>query len=129
MSDLPSPRELATQHAARLSQLLEAPNLNSVKARLFRARYWHNDELLVVSIIQRFNMPEQVPAVSVLISRGYQHFPAHAPSLDLTGKYSVYSIVAFLRLDTVDLAAVEWKDETTYLVVPSTVDAIMEKLR
>lgn len=126
--DLERRREWASRHAARLSLLLDAPRMSTVQQRVFRARYWHGDEFIGASIVQRFNNEGEANSLSVLMVRGYDQTPSN-PEMHLTGKYTPYAVVIFLRLDTMDPDELDWKDETSYLVVPSTVNGLVEKYR
>lgn len=115
------------QHSAAIGTVLDTPNLNAVDSRLFRARYWQDGQLIVATMLQLFRQPDGLSRVNVYAVRGYNNWPGHAPKLELTGKYSCDDIVAFLRLDMVDPAGIEWRDETAYIIVPDTVDAIIRK--
>lgn len=120
-------RAWLTQHSAAIGTVLDTPNLNSVQFRLFRTRYWQDNQLIVATLIQFFNVPDGAVRLKAFAIRGYHNWPGHAPELALKGKYSNDDIVAFLRLDMVDPAEIEWRDETAYIIVPDTVDAIIRK--
>lgn len=102
----------ARANAATISRLLDSPALSAVPRRVWRLRYWCDDEYIVATIVQ--NQGAVLPdgaRVSVNAMRGYAH---GAVGLRLRDDFSVDDIVAFLRLDCVEPDTVDWTDETRY---------------
>lgn len=108
-------------HSARIAALLDSEPLATVPGRLWRMRYWQDGELVVATLVQPTADAMTARAdnnvkISAYIVRGYHHHPNHAAALQLTGRYSVDELVAFLRLDLVDPSDpdVVWTEETDY---------------
>lgn len=116
-------RAWAATWAARIGDMLDAPMRKATPGRIFRLRYFQDNDYVVATLVQNA-MPEKVLATAV---RGYHRAPGSCVvqlplhSLDF-GKYCTDDVVAFLRLDVVDPDTAAWQDETHYrdILVPTT---------
>jgi hypothetical protein len=122
--DITTRREWASTWSARLAAMLEKPAGDKVPGRIWRLRYFQDDDFLVCTLVQNIRPVgvapgQQVPKVMVFLTRPYHRANAAGGStstLSLFGEYSTDEIVAFLRLDILDPedAGAEWRDETRY---------------
>lgn len=115
--------EWAKQHALTLLGLLDSPAKSKhTPGRLWRTRFFQEDDFTVVTLTQSLIPPPGVPSdqavkIQVYVTRPYTRVGLSGGAvmqMQLAGQYSVDELVAFLRLDTLDPATVEWRDETRY---------------
>lgn len=115
----------ASVWSARLTQMLETPPKHGAPGRIWRMRYFQDENYIVATLLQTLQPPATLgqqaasPKVKVFVSRGY-HFSPSAAVMELNGQYSSDEIVAFLRLDLVQPDGVEaphWQDETRYKTI------------
>ena len=113
----------AATWSARIAAMLEAPVKKNAPGRLWRLRFFQDDDYLVVTLVQNITPPpgvpgQQAPKVVTFLTRPYHRANATGGSTvsqQLFGEYSCDDIVAFLRLDRVDPdSGAAWRDETKY---------------
>ncbi len=117
-------REWAGIWSARISAMLEAPAKKNAPGRIWRLRYFQDDDYLVATLVQNITPPpgvpgQQAPRVVSFLTRPYVRANmagSSTVSQQLFGEFSCDDIVAFLRLDLLDPDAKgsEWRDETKY---------------
>lgn len=138
MPDLAQRLEWAHDWAARISATLDTPAKNKTTAqRLWRMRYFQDDDYLVVTMLQQMTAPPGVPSdqaikVALILIRPYHKSNLSGGSvmqMQLAGQYSVDEIVSFLRLDTVDPTSAEFVDETKYGNILVVGDMIRQHVR
>lgn len=111
----------AAEHSARIADMLDSKAKKNTPGRIWRMRFFQDDDYLVATLVQNINPPtapgQQAPKVITYISRGYHRTNGGGGSVvqqALFGEYSTDEIVAFLRLDLVDPDTADWRDETKY---------------
>ena len=112
----------AATWSARIAAMLEAPVKKNAPGRLWRLRFFQDDDYLVVTLVQNITPPpgvpgQQAPKVVTFLTRPYHRSNAAGSTVSqqLFGEYSCDDIVAFLRLDRVDPdSGAAWRDETKY---------------
>lgn len=115
-------REWAATWSARIAAMLEAPAKKNAPGRLWRLRYFQDDDYLVATLVQNIAPPptapgQMAPKIVTYLTRPYHRANANGGSTfaqQLFGEYSCDDIVAFLRLDLLDPDSAEWRDETRY---------------
>lgn len=115
-------REWAATWAARIAAMLEAPAKKNAPGRLWRLRYFQDDDYLVATLVQNIAPPpaapgQMAPKIVTFLTRPYHRATANGGSTfsqQLFGEYSCDDIVAFLRLDLLDPDSAQWRDETKY---------------
>ncbi len=129
-------REWAQTWSARIAAMLEAPAKKEVPGRIWRLRYFQDDDFLVATLVQNLApMPAQPgmqqAKVVTFLTRPYTRSNASGGSTvsqSLIGEYSTDDIVAFLRLDILDPedASAVWRDETKYRSILVVRDVIAQ---
>ena len=112
-------QEYARRHAAILTEMVERPIIKEVSARKWRSRIWIDGEMCAVLFTQIITPPpgsdpNTTGKYTVQLTYGSHRTPYAVAFMSLVRDYSLDDVVAFLRLDTVDPATVEWKDITNY---------------
>lgn len=134
-------REWAGIWSARIAAMLEAPAKKNAPGRVWRLRYFQDDDFLVATLVQNITPPpgmggQQSPSVMSFLTRPYNRANLSGSSTvsqQLFGQYSCDDIVAFLRLDLLDPDAKgsEWRDETKYsdiLIVSDVIGKLSKHL-
>lgn len=120
--DIQQRLDWAHEWSARISATLDTPAKKNATQRLFRMRYYTDDDYCVVTMVQYLVPPAGVPSdqavkVALILIRPYTKASLSGASvmqMQLSGQFSTDEIVAFLRLDMVDPSAAEFVDETKY---------------
>ena len=113
----------AATWSARIAAMLESPVKREAPGRIWRLRYFQDDDYLVATLVQNNSAAAPAPGqqqakVVTFLTRPYTRSNATGGSTvsqQLFGDFSCDDIVAFLRLDLVDPdSGVSWRDETKY---------------
>lgn len=125
-------RVWAESWSVRIANLLNAPMKHGALSRIFRLRFFQDDDYIVASILQTFGPPRSLGAeitskLAVFVVRPYYRAMGDSSAViqHVHGDYSTDEVVAFLRLDLVNPDAADWRDETKYVeTAPADADLV-----
>lgn len=104
--------------SARIAALLDAPVVRGALGRIFRMRFFMDDDYVVATMLQAVKAGQADAKLTTYIVRPFYRTLGNNSSAvmqQLVGDYSVDEVVAFIRLDLVNPDSAEWRDETKYM--------------
>lgn len=114
-SNLPLRTRRAQAHAAELRRMLDEPADRDTTHRVWRTRYWLDDDYTVVTLVHNLYPKTKMDgrkeaSIELFVARGYHRGEAVIRSWG--GGFHTDEIVAVLRLDLVDPDTILWRNET-----------------